>query len=169
MPFSAPSLCGAHRRGYDGGMTTSRAGSVEGRFKAAAEIARRFPGVEVSTSYRTPAMKVKGKFMARLRTEAEGWLAIKCDFASREMLLQAAPHVFHLTPHYENYPMILVDLAAIDDGGLAEVIERAWRMTASDKLVRDWDAQHAAPPGGRAPGARTARKRRPANKRAVAR
>ena len=42
-------------------------------------------------------MKVKGKFMARLRTEAEGWLAIRCDFVDREILLQAAPQVFHLT------------------------------------------------------------------------
>lgn len=150
-------------------MTNPRASSAERWFAAAAKVARRFPGVEVSTSYGTPAMKVKGKFMGRLRTEAEGWLAIKCDFANREMLLQAAPHVFHLTRHYENYPMILVDLAAIDEAGLAEVLERAWRMTASDKAVRDWDARHAGELAGRAPRAPTARKRSPANKRAAAR
>lgn len=108
------------------------------------KAAERFPGFEVSTSYGTPAMKVKGKFMARLRTEAEGWLAIRCDFVDREILLQAAPQVFHLTPHYENYPMILVDLAAIDKSALFEVLTRAWRMTATDKIVRDWDAQHAS-------------------------
>ena len=96
---------------------TKRTSSVDRQFAAAAKLAARFPGIEVSTSYGTPAIKVKGKFMARLRTEAEGWLAIKCDFIDREVLLQAAPHVFHLTPHYQNYPMILVDLATIDEGG----------------------------------------------------
>lgn len=134
--------------------------ALERRFAAAAKIAARFPGVEVSTSFGTLALKVKGKFMARLRTEAEGWLAIKCDFVDREVLLQAAPHVFHLTPHYESYPMILVDLAAIDPGSLAEVIERAWRMTATDKAVRDWDEQQSSKPAQqpRSPKRRTLRK-----------
>jgi hypothetical protein len=126
------------------GKMNRRTSSADRQFAAAAKIAARFPGIEVSTSYGTPAIKVKGKFMARLRTEAEGWLAIKCDFIDREVLLQAAPQVFHLTPHYQNYPMILVDLETIDEGGLVELVERAWRMTATEKAVRDWDAQHGS-------------------------
>jgi hypothetical protein len=100
-------------------------------FDRTPKLARQFPGVELGTSYGTPALKVKDKFLARLRTEAEGWLAIRCDFVDRNILLQAAPHVFHLTEHYENYPMILVDLDKIDPHALRDVIERAWRMTAS--------------------------------------
>src|SRR5688572_22032702 len=97
--------------------------------------------------------------MARLRTEAEGWLAIRCDFVDREILLQSAPHVFHLTPHYQNYPMILVDLAAIDKGALLEVLERGWRMAASKKVIRDFDER---PPSAAAPvKKRPERKRRP--------
>jgi len=117
--------------------------ALDKHFKKAVKIAQRFPGVEVETSYGTPALKVKGKFMARLRTEAEGWLAIRCEFVDREILLQAAPHVFHLTDHYVNYPAILVDLAAIDADALADVVERAWRKVAPKKLVRAWDEQHA--------------------------
>ena len=77
--------------------------------------------------------------MARLRTEAEGWLAIKCSFLDREILLQAAPHVFHLTDHYQNYPMILVDIAEIREDELLDILERAWRMTASKKLIKEYD------------------------------
>jgi hypothetical protein len=116
--------------------------SVDKHFKAALKLAQRFPGIELETSYGTPAIKVKGKFMARLRSEAEGWLAIRCDFFERDVLLQAAPHVFHLTDHYRNYPMILVDLAEIDKPALGDVLERAWRMTASKRAIRDWDEKH---------------------------
>lgn len=122
----------------------ARPPALDEHFKAAVKAAQRFPGVEVVTSYRTPGLTVKGKFLARLRTEAEGWLAIRCDFVDRELLLQAAPHVFHLTDHYVNYPAILVDLAAIDESTLAEVVERAWRKVAPKKLVREWDEQRAS-------------------------
>jgi hypothetical protein len=117
--------------------------SLKAQFTRVVKLAKRFPGIESETSYGTPALKVKGKFMARLRTEAEGWLAIRCDFVDREILLQAAPHVFHLTDHYRNYPAILVDLAAIDDSALGEVVERGWRMAASKKVLREWDEKHA--------------------------
>ena len=117
-------------------MSTS---SENRKFMAALKLAQRFPGVELGTSYGTPAMKVKGKFMARLRSEAEGWLAIRCDFLARDMLLEAAPHVFHLTDHYRDYPMILVDLAEIQKAALLDILEQAWRMTASKKLIRQYD------------------------------
>lgn len=103
------------------------------------EIARRFPGVEIETSYGTPALKVKGKFLARLRTEAEGWMAIRCEFMERDMLLEAAPQIFHITDHYVNYPAILVDLDAISRDALEGVIENGWRMAAPKKAVLELD------------------------------
>jgi len=136
--------------------------SVQRDFAAAVKTAKRFPGIESDTCYGTPAIRVNGKFMARLRTEAEGWLAIRCDFVDREILLQSAPHVFHLTPHYENYPMILVDLAAVDDDTLLQLVERAWRRQAPKKLVREWDERHNPVPA-KPPAA----KKRPGKKRAA--
>ena len=78
-----------------------------GAYERICALALKLPGVELGTSYGTPAIKVKGKLMARLRSEAEGGLAIRCDFVERQMLLQAAPEAFFLTPHYQDYPMIL--------------------------------------------------------------
>ncbi len=109
------------------------------KFEAACALAKRFPGVEVGTSYGTPAIKVKGKFMARLRSEAEGWLAIRCEFLVRDMLLETQPDVFHLTDHYKDYPAILVDLNKIKRPALLDILEQAWRMTASKKLIRECD------------------------------
>ena len=39
-----------------------------------------------------------------------GFLALIARYTS---LLQAAPEVFHLTDHYRDYPMILIDLAEV--------------------------------------------------------
>lgn len=112
---------------------------ADAKFKAAFDLAKRFPGVELGTSYGTPAIKVKGKFMARLRTEAEGWLAIRCEFLLRDILLNAQPDVFHLTDHYRDYPFILVDLKKIKKRALRDVLEQGWRMSASKKLLREYD------------------------------
>jgi hypothetical protein len=109
-------------------------------YKRVCDIARRLPGVEESSSYGTPALKVKGRFMCRLRSEAEGALAIRCDFVDREILLQADPEVFFVTDHYLDYPMVLVRLDKIRLGALPDLIERAWRMVAPPKLVAELDA-----------------------------
>ena len=99
------------------------------------------PGVEESTAYGTPGLKVKGKILARLRTEAEGALALRCDFLDRQILLQADPDAFFVTDHYLNYPMILVRLKKVRQSALRDLIERAWRMVAPAKLVAEHDAQ----------------------------
>lgn len=121
----------------------------------ACEIASRFPGVEIETSYGTPALKASGKFLARLRTEAEGWMAIRCEFLERDLLLSAAPNVFHLTDHYVNYAAVLVDLDEISRDALEDVIENGWRMAAPKKLVVEFDeVRKRAAPRSRRPNAR---------------
>ena len=103
-------------------------------------IALKLPGTQESTSYGTPSVKVKGKILSRLRTEAEGGLALVCDFIDREILLQADPETFYLTEHYRNYPMILIHLDKIRPDALPDLVERAWRMRAPAKLVKDYDS-----------------------------
>lgn len=110
-------------------------------YRRVCEIARKLPGVEESASYGTPALKVKGRFLCRLRTEAEGALAIRCDLVDRQILLQADPEVFFVTDHYLDYPMILVRLDKIRLSALPDLIERAWRMVAPLRLVAEFDAR----------------------------
>lgn len=50
------------------------------------QMALSLPGTELSTSYGTPSVKVRGRIMSRWRTEAEGSLAIRCDFLDRQIL-----------------------------------------------------------------------------------
>ncbi|MFD5829456.1 MmcQ/YjbR family DNA-binding protein [Lentzea sp. NPDC060358] len=98
------------------------------------ELAERLPEVEVSTWYRTPALKVAGKGFARLRTEAEGGLMLLCDPAEKSALLASGDAAFFTTPHYDGHASILVDLARVDAGHLAELVEEAWRTRAPARL-----------------------------------
>ena len=110
-------------------------------FAKVVAIAERFPGVEVSRSYGTPAIKVKRKLLARLRSEAEGGLAIRCDFVEREMLLQAAPETFYITDHYADYPMVLINLETLRWDAMPDIVERAWRIAATARLIKEFDAR----------------------------
>lgn len=101
------------------------------------EIAARFPGVEEGTSYGTPALKVRGKLLARLR-EDRHTLVLKCDFVQREMLMQAAPDVFFLTAHYRDYPLVLIDLPRVSRKALPGLLEDAWRPLASKKQLAEY-------------------------------
>ncbi|HTE39999.1 MAG TPA: MmcQ/YjbR family DNA-binding protein [Steroidobacteraceae bacterium] len=122
------------------GAVTRSAGAPYDRFL---KIALKLPGTEESVSYGTPSVKVKGKILSRLRTEAEGALALVCDFVDREMLLQADPNAFFLTDHYRNYPMILIRLDKIRADALPDLVERAWRMRAPAKLIKEFDAHRS--------------------------
>jgi hypothetical protein len=102
-------------------------------------IALAMPAAEDSTSYGTPSVKVRGKLMSRWRTEAEGALAIRCDFLDRQILLLAQPEVFFLTDHYRDYPMVLMRLEKASRTTMVAAVERAWRLVAPAKLVRQRD------------------------------
>ncbi|GAB3222056.1 MmcQ/YjbR family DNA-binding protein [Glycomyces halotolerans] len=93
-------------------------------------IACRYPEVVETTSWQTPSLKVKGRFFARLRTEAEGGLAIVCDPSEKAALLASGDPAFYTTPHYDGYNMILIDLEQVDRDRLAELVEDAWYLKA---------------------------------------
>ena len=112
-------------------------------FARVVKIATRFPGVEETRAYGTPAIKSSGKFLARLRSEAEGGLAIHCSFNDRDMLLFAAPDVFYVTAHYANYPAILVRLDKVDWSAMESIVEDAWRATAKPALIKEYDSTRA--------------------------
>jgi len=99
----------------------------------------RFPGVEESTSYGTPSLKVRGKFMCRLRTNPDALVVRVIDVADQEALLKGDPDVFFITPHYDGWPGVLVRLEKVDPVQLAELVEDAWRTQAPKRLIKAHD------------------------------
>lgn len=103
-------------------------------------IGSRFSGVEESTSYGTPALKVRGKLMCRLRTDPAALALRVIDMGEREALLQGQSDAFFTIPHYDGYPYVLVHLDRVDHTELAELLEDIWRERAPKRLVAEHDA-----------------------------
>ena len=108
-------------------------------WKDVTTIGLALPKTEVSTWYGTPGMKVAGKGFLRLRTEAEGGLVVLCDPDKRAILLGSGDPAFYITPHYEGYPAILVNLRKVKRSVLKELVVESWRRKAPPALLRDFD------------------------------
>ncbi len=115
-------------------------GALKKNWTRLVRLAEELPDVEESRSYGTPALKTKGKLIARLRSEAEGGLALRCDFVERNLLLQADPDAFYVTDHYQDYPMVLINLACVRWDAMPGLLEAAWRMVATKTAVKAFDA-----------------------------
>jgi hypothetical protein len=105
-------------------------------FEVVREIALALPGVEEGTSYGTPAFRVRGKLLARLREDGET-LVVKCDHLERDLRMEINPDAFFITDHYRGYPMLLVRLATVEEDDLRDLLELAWRSLAPKRLLNN--------------------------------
>jgi hypothetical protein len=106
------------------------------------QIALSLPGTTEEQWYQTPAYKVAGKGFLRLRTEAEGGLVVfVSDLGEKEALLTGNSDAFFTTPHYDGYPVVLVNLDKIDHHELRELITDSWLIKAPPKLRRQFEDQ----------------------------
>jgi len=102
-------------------------------------LALALPSVEEGTSYGTPAWRVKGKLMTRLREDGDT-VVMKVGDELRDLLMEADPERYFITDHYVGYPMVLLRLSNISRGDLAKVLEEAWRVVAPTRLRDAHDA-----------------------------
>ena len=96
------------------------------------------PDTVEGTSYGTPALKVRDKMFARLREDGET-LVVWTDFLEREALTQGDPETFFITPHYDDYPLVLIALEHVDAQELRELLIESWRQRAPKRLLRAYD------------------------------
>ncbi len=108
-------------------------------FERVRKLALAFPGVEESLTFGTPSLKVSGKLLAQIWKDGES-LILSMDILERDLRIQAEPDLFFITDHFRDWPSVLVRISQIDDDGLSDLIERAWRRRAPKKQVRAYDA-----------------------------
>ena len=100
-------------------------------FDAVRDIALAMPGVEESTAYGLPALKVHGKLLACVpanRSAEPASLVVRVDLDDRAELLAADPAVHYVTDHYAGYSAVLVRLSRIDPGALRDLLGMAWNF-----------------------------------------
>lgn len=105
-------------------------------FDTVRRLASTLAGVEESTAYGSPALKVRGKLLACIPTHKSAEpdsLAVRIHFETRAELIASAPEIYYLKPHYENYPAVLVRLSQIQPGALKDLLGMSWRFVTAKK------------------------------------
>lgn len=103
------------------------------------EIALAWPEVEGGTSYRTPALKVRKKLLARLKEDGDSLVMPGVPPQERELLVERQPELFYFTDHYRNYPMVLIRLSKAKRADVEPLLRRQWRTLASKAAIREFD------------------------------
>jgi hypothetical protein len=99
-------------------------------FKDVRRLVSSLKGVEEGTSYGTPAFKIGGKLIARLKEDGES-LVVGTTFEEREEMMAAEPETYYITDHYLKYPWVLVRLSRVSPDALRDLLNRALRLASA--------------------------------------
>lgn len=108
-------------------------GDLGKAFARLTRAAEKLPEVEESTSYGTPALKLRGKLMVRVK-DAET-VVLHVAIEDKALLMEAAPEIYFETDHYKGWAYVLVRLHAISDAELAGRLRSIWRAVAPKRLA----------------------------------
>jgi hypothetical protein len=103
-------------------------------FETVRRIGITLPGVEESTAYGMPALKIRGKLLATLpanRSVEPHSLVVCVSSEQRDELLATDPNVYYLTEHYEGYDNVLVRLSRISAEALKGLLMMAHKYRVS--------------------------------------
>jgi len=92
------------------------------------------PEIEQTTSYGTPSLKVRKKFLCRVKDSDT--VVVTCPLEEKELLIEAAPEFYFETDHYKGWPAVLVRVHAIPADELGLRLSRAWQMQAPKSLQK---------------------------------
>ena len=108
-------------------------------FDTVRDIGLALPGVEESTAYGFPALKVHGKLLACVpanRSAEPGSIVLRVGLEDRAELLAAAPDVYYLTDHYVDYNAVLVRLSRVNPDVLRDLLGMAYKFVTANVARR---------------------------------
>lgn len=103
-------------------------------FDTVRKMGMALPGVEESTAYGSPALKVRGKLLACIpihRSAEPDSLAVRIAFEDRAALMAADPEVYYLTEHYVEHPVVLARLSRIHPDALQDLLAMGLRFVTA--------------------------------------
>ena len=108
-------------------------------FDTVRNIGLALPGVEESTAYGQPALKVHGKLLVGIpanRSAEPASLVVRIGFDDRAGLLAEAPDVYYVTDHYVGYDAVLVRLSRVDRDVLRDLFRMAYTFVTRNAVAR---------------------------------
>jgi hypothetical protein len=108
-------------------------------FDKVRKVGLALPGVEESTAYGSPALKIRGKLLACVpahRSAEPGSLVVRVGFDDRAELLAAAPDVYYVTNHYLDYSALLVRMSRVTPDVLRDLLGMAHKFVTSEAARR---------------------------------
>jgi hypothetical protein len=102
-------------------------------FATVRKIGLALPGVEESTAFGQPALKIRGKLMACVpshRSAEPDSLVVRVSFDDRAELLAADPSVYYVTEHYTGYTAVLVRLSRVTPEILRDLLGMAHKFVS---------------------------------------
>ncbi len=103
-------------------------------FDMVRRYARALGEIEETLTRDSPAIKVQGQLLAWMpmkKSVEPGTLALRIGFDDRAELLAAAPDIYYLIDHYNDYPAVLVRLSLIPPDMLRDLLLMSWRFVTS--------------------------------------
>jgi hypothetical protein len=103
-------------------------------FDTVRKIGLELPGVDESTAFGAPALKIRGKLMACLPTHRSAEpdsLLVRVGFDDRTELLAAAPDIYYLTDHYVGYTAVLVRMSRVTPDVLRDLLGMAHKFVTA--------------------------------------
>ena len=91
------------------------------------------PEVSERLSFETPAFYVQKNMFARLK---EGEEELVVHTIERDRWMKSDPLTFYITPHFQNYKYMMVNLDRVEPAILKELLFTAWTNRASKKLLK---------------------------------
>src|ERR1035441_8498403 len=108
-------------------------------FDTVRNIGLALPGVEESTAYGFPGLKVHGRLLACIpanRSAEPDSIVVRLDFDDRAELLAAAPDAYYVTDHYADYSAVLVRLSRVSPDVLRDLLGMAYKFVTRNAAPR---------------------------------
>jgi hypothetical protein len=118
-------------------------------FTLVEKFAKTLPGVEVTTSWGQPSLRVGGRMLACLaghKSAEPNTLVVMMDFVDRDALIEDDPATYYLKDHYVSYPCVLVRLSRVHPDALRDLVIGAHRFVSAK-------ARRKRPPSAKRTGA----------------
>ncbi len=103
-------------------------------FPGVRAIGLRLPGVEESTMYGSPALKLGGRLIACIASHKSAdpnTLVVRTDFEQRDALVAEEPATYYFKEHYQTFPVVLVRLSRVGPDAMRDLLGAAHRLVSA--------------------------------------